>query len=270
MRQAEWVGSIATALVVGLQGCATPPAPPTQVVHVQTPGCAEARCVVSNDLGSWAVPRTPGSVSVSVSRQPLGVTCRTDDVSVQGVRALSSRPSTSGGGAAIGAVAGGAAVGAAFGATALTFIPVLGVITLVGGAAAGALAGDAAEAHSHPLRYPEVVSVPLSCGAGVLQARTAPRLGIGVRGLTPAEATAAGVGERGAVQVTDVAAGSIGAAGGLQAGDLILALNGQDVVDAAGLEERLLGLPAETPLVLRLWRDQRYLDLPMARPPGTH
>ncbi len=261
MRQVKWGGSITTALVIGLQGCATPPAPPTQVVHVQTPGCAEARCVVSNDLGSWAVPRTPGSVSVSVSRHPLGVACRAEGAFPEGVQAWSSRPATSGGGAATGAVAGGAAVGAAFGATALTFIPVLGVATLVAGAAAGALAGDAVEAHSHPLRYPEVVSVPLSCGAGGLQARTAPRLGIGVRGLTPAEATAAGV--RGAVQVTDVAAGSIGATGGLQVGDLIVALNGQDVLDAADLEERLLGLPAEAPLVLRAWRDQRYLDLQM-------
>ena len=70
-----------------------------------------------------------------------------------------------------------------------------------------------------------------------------------------------------AVLVTAVAAGSLAAASGLRDGDVILALNGQDVLDAADLEERVLALPRDPPLALRVWRDGQVLDLVLARSP---
>jgi S1-C subfamily serine protease len=95
----------------------------------------------------------------------------------------------------------------------------------------------------------------------------APTLGLGIRGLTAAEAQQIGVSGRTAVMVTTVVAQGRAQASGLRAGDVILAANGQDVADAADLEERVLDLPRELPLVLRVWRDGRSVDLVVTRTP---
>jgi len=47
--------------------------------------------------------------------------------------------------------------------------------------------------------------------------------------------------------VTSVGADSRDAASGLRAGDVILGLNGQDLGDAADLEERVLAMPLDMP-----------------------
>jgi serine protease Do len=77
------------------------------------------------------------------------------------------------------------------------------------------------------------------------------------------------VGERGAVLVTSVAAGGRAAAAGLRNGDILLAADGQDLGDAADLEERVLVLPTGAPLALRVWRDGQILVLVLTRPPAA-
>lgn len=266
--------SMAVALSAAVLGCASPTTPVTQTVRLQTPGCAIASCEVSNDRGSWHLSRAPGSVTVTVSRVPLKVSCRADDSTTTSAMARSSRPATSGAGAVSGGVAGGTVTGAALGATALAFIPPLGVIAVLTGAGVGAAAGEAAESHSRPLRYPELVSIPLSCsaadGGSTEMGLKGPGLGLGIRGMTVAEAQANGLGERTAVMVTSVVAEGRAAASGLLAGDVILAANGQDLGDAADLEERVLAMPQDVPLTLRVWRDRRSFELVLTRfPKGT-
>jgi PDZ domain len=262
---------MAVAMGGAVMGCASPIAPATQTIRLRTPGCAMASCELSNDRGSWRLSRAPGSVTVTVSREPLKVSCRADDAPTTSAMARSARPATSGAGAVTGGVAGGAVAGAALGATALAFIPPLGVIAVLTGAGVGAAAGDATESHSRPLRYPELVSVPLSCsvadGGSTERGLKEAGLGLGIRGMTVAEAQAAGLGERTAVMVTSVVAEGRAAASGLLAGDVILAANGQDLGDAADLEERVLAMPQEVALALRVWRDRRTFDVMVARAP---
>ena len=84
-----------------------------------------------------------------------------------------------------------------------------------------------------------MVSVALSCkapGHTVAALRPAPRFGVVFRGLSVSDAKALGVGERGAVLVTDVAPGSLAAAAGLRSGDVLLAANGRLLIDAGQLE----------------------------------
>lgn len=259
-------------LCAAVQGCASSEPELLQTIRLQTPGCAVASCELSNERGRWQLASTPGSVTVAVSRQPLQVTCRGEAAAAGSRSASSSRPATTGAGAVTGGVVGGAAVGAALGAAALAFIPPLGVIAVLTGVGAGAVAGDVAESHGRPLRYPELINVPLSCAtsgtsdAGPMPAPPlGPRLGLTIRGLTLAEAQAAGLNGRTAVIVISVIDDGRAAAAGLRQGDVILAMNGQDLFDAADLEERLLALPQERPLTLRLWRDRRRLDLVLTR-----
>jgi S1-C subfamily serine protease len=151
----------------------------------------------------------------------------------------------------------------------LAFIPPLGVFTVLTGAGVGAVAGSAAESQGRPLRYPELVSIPMSCSAANAAAMQTelegPGLGLGIRGMTLTEAQAAGLSGRTAVIVTSVVEGGRAAASGLRNGDVILAVNGLDVLDAADLEERVLALPHELPLALRMWRDRHILDLVLTR-----
>jgi len=253
------------ALSLVVQGCASPGKEVTQTVRVETPGCTQASCELSNDLGSWSLARTPGFVTVTASRQPLTVSCRAEHGGLGSSAMPSSLESTSGAGAVAGGVAGGAAMGAVFGAAALSFIPLLGVIVVVSGVATGAVAGSAAEASQRPLRYPDLISVPMDCtprpalvAGGVL--------GLRVRSLTTEECREAGCGEGGAVLLISVAEGGAAAAAGLRSGDLILAAGGRNVGDAAALHELLKSVPPGTPLPLRLWRNGQAIELSVIRP----
>ena len=253
------------ALSLVVQGCASPGKEVTQTLWVETPGCEQVSCELSNDLGSWSLARTPGAVTVTTSHQPLTVSCRAKHGGL-GVGALpSSLESTSGAGAVAGGVAGGAAMGAAFGAAALSFIPLLGAIVVVTGVATGAVAGGAAETSQSPLRYPELISVPMDCTPRPAVVAGG-ALGLRVRGLTQAECREAGFSERGAVLLISVAEGGAAAAAGLRSGDLILAAGGHDVGDAAALHELLKSVPPGTPLPLRLWRNGQPIELSVTRP----
>lgn len=260
-----WSRLVCTVLFATAQGCASSEPPLSQTIRLQTPGCAVASCELSNDRGHWVLARTPGSVTVTVSRQPLRVMCHGDASTAAGALASSSRPATSGAGAITGGVVGGATVGAALGATALAFIPPLGVIAVLSGVGVGGVVGNAAESHSRPLRYPELVSIPMNCfgaDAASMAAELKRRpLGLVVSGMTLAEAQAAGLAGRTAVIVTSLVEDGRAAASGLRSGDVILTVNGQDVLDAAELEERVLALPQELPLELRVWRGRQALDL---------
>jgi S1-C subfamily serine protease len=165
----------------------------------------------------------------------------------------------------VGGAVGGAAVGATFGAAALAFIPVLGAIMLVSGVVAGAAAGQAVESHGRALAYPELISVPMVCPVKITTLRRA-RFGLEVRGLSKAQAREAGLGERSAMLVTDVAGSGPAAVAGLRNGDLILSAAGQDLEDAAELEERLLALAPGALMALRVWRDGQVLELVATAP----
>lgn len=258
----------AVALCLWTQACSSPATLSTQTVRVETPGCAAARCELSNDRGSWQLGRTPGSVEVLVSGDALKVSCQAEGAAQTGTRAALARPGTSGVGGAVGGVVGGTLTGAALGGTALAVIPPLGVIAVLGGAVAGGVAGNAAESASQTLRYPGLISLPMSCSAGADAAAPGgvpAALGLMVRGLTRAEARARALGERSAVLVLAVAAAGRAAEAGLREGDVLLALNGRDLGDAADLEEHLLELPPTAALVLHVWREQRNLELTLTR-----
>ena len=256
------------ALSLALQGCASPGVPALQTVRVETPGCPAVACELSNDRGSWQLQATPGVVAVTTSNAPLQVSCRAAGGALGAFGAPSSTPATTGAGGVVGGAAGGAAVGATFGAAALAFIPVLGAILLISGVAAGAATGQAVESRGRALAYPELISIPMVCPLKTATARLAP-IGLEVRGLSNAQARAAGLGERSAVLVTDVAARGRAAEAGLRSGDVILSAAGQDLRDAAELEERLLALAPGTPLALQVWRDAQVLELVLTPAPAV-
>jgi hypothetical protein len=257
------------ALCLVAQGCASPEIPAMQTIRVQTPGCPMTSCELSNDRGAWHLAHAPGSIAVLVSGEPLRVSCHADDSTVGGTNAALSRPGTSGVGGAVGGVVGGTATGVALGSTALAFIPPLGVIAVLTGAGVGAIAGDSAESRRRQLRYPALVSIALACSAdGDGSPQTAarrPGLGMTIRGLTLAESRGLGLGERTAVIVMAVAADGRAAASGLRSGDAIIALDAQDLGDAADLEEQVLALPPEASLALSVWRDRRVVELMLTR-----
>jgi len=256
------------ALSLALQGCASPGVPALQTVRVETPGCPAVACELSNDRGSWQLQATPGVVAVTTSNAPLQVSCRAAGGALGAFGAPSSTPATTGAGGVVGGAAGGAEVGATFGAAALAFIPVLGAILLVSGVAAGAATGQAVESRGRALAYPELISIPMVCPVKTATARLAP-IGLEVRGLTKEQAREAGLGERGAVLLTGVAVGSRAAVAGLRSGDIVLSADGQDLKDAADLEERLLAQAPDTSMALQVWREGQLLEVVLVPAPAA-
>jgi S1-C subfamily serine protease len=227
-----------------------------------------AACTLRNDRGSWQVPVTPGTVTVTTSSAPLEVSCRGDEAAGGTVAAPSSLSATTSKGAVAGGIAGGATAGAVFGATALTVIPVLGVIIVASSIAAGAAAGQAVESHRRTLTYPASISIPMMCSeTGATAAAQSPArspLGLGIRGLSMAQAREAGLGERGGVLTLSLSAGGRAAAAGLRSGDIILAVGRHDVQDATDMEEWLRTFAPGAEIPLRVWRDGRVLHLLVA------
>lgn len=277
---AQWEGSlmaghssisamvVLAALSLAIQGCASTGVPAVQTVRVETPGCSAVACELRNDLGSWQLPSTPGEVTLTTASAPLQVSCRAVGGTLSAVGAPSSTAPTTGAGGVTGGLAGGAAVGVTFGAAALAFIPVLGAIILVSGVAAGAAAGQAVESRGRALAYPELISIPMTCTVNAATANGAP-IGLEIRGLSKAQAREAGLGERSVVLVTGVAGSSRAGAAGLRNGDFILSAAGQELKDAAELEERLLALAPGTSMALRVWRDGQLLELVLAPAPAA-
>jgi len=125
--------NVLVALGLVIQGRASPGVPVAQTVRVETPGCAQVSCELSNDRGTWQLARTPGAVTLTTSQAPLTVLCRTAAGAEGGIGTPSSLAAASGAGAVAGGMVGAAGVGAAFGTVALTFMPVLGVIVVFTG-----------------------------------------------------------------------------------------------------------------------------------------
>jgi len=267
--QCPFVPALVLAAVL-LGGCATPVGKTiTQTVRVETPGCAAASCTLSNDLGSWHIERTPGEVVLTTSREPLKIVCRSDDMVQGAADALSSLSGTSGVGAVAGGLAGGAALGVAVGSVALAFVPALGAMVLLTGMAIGASAGSAIEVSQQTVSYPPVISVALSCkasGGSVAVLRPAARFGVGFRGLSVADVRALGLGDRGAVLVTEVATGSVAEVAGLRRDDVLLAANGRPVIDAGQLEAMAADLVPGAALDLKVWRGGEELELTLVLP----
>ena len=254
--------------VACLMACASPGKSMTQTVRIETPACMRASCTLSNDQGAWRVDATPGDASVMASCAPLRVVCKSSEGPENSAGASSSLSAMDGVGALAGGAAGGAAVGVVFGSVALAFIPVLGIALVASGVALGAAGGSALESGQQTLAYPPVISVAMSCmdrtdAAAMPQAG---RVGVGFRGLSLAEVQAQGSGEHGAVVVTDVGAGSVAGVAGLRSGDLVLAANGHEIIDAAQLEQLALTLAAGSSLRLRLWRDGHFVEISLVVP----
>jgi hypothetical protein len=252
-----------------LLGCATPGQPVQQTVTVETPGCAQARCTLANDRGSWDLAGTPGAVTLTTSHTVLTVTCRAVDGTESRTGAASSLQAQGATGAVVGGAI-GAGVGIAAAAPAMAFIPPLGVIIAVMGAAMGAGSGQAIDAQRRAIRYPDLVTVPMNC-AQAAPSPSAPAsrhasFGFSVLGLTSAQGLAAGIGERAAVLVSAVVADGAAAAAGLQPGDIVLSVRDQALDDAAAFEAQVQAVGAGQSLPLRIWRDGRSLDLVLVRP----
>lgn len=260
---------LAWCVGLALAGCASTPEPVKQLVRVDTPRCAPARCTLSNDLGSWQVPRTPGEVTVLVSSQPLKAVCVAEGGIESSAGAPASRQPDDHSGAAAGATV-GAAVGLALGAAALAVFPPLGLMAIQAGALAGTVGGGAADAGRNQYRYPPQISIVMPCGAGQDAVDPAPTrsggVGVAIRGLSAAEARAAGVGDRGGVLVTRVGGDGAAAAAGLREGDIVLAANGRATDDAGDLEQVVLGLGPGGALALQVWREGRVVDLSIRMP----
>lgn len=251
-----------------LQSCGSPGTPVRQTVRVETPGCERVSCELSNDRGNWHLGKTPGTVTVTTSQAPLRVVCRTD-VGVQGSSAPpSAMGAPSGVGAVAGGVAGGVSVGVAVGSTVMLLNPAAGLIAMVGGVSVGAATGQALESDAQAIRYPELITVPMNCTAVAgFVPRSGAAIGLGIRGLPRAEASALGAGDRSAVLVTSVAEGGAAAAAGLRSGDILLSAMGRDVKDATDFELQLSALSPGAPLSLRVWRSGLLLDLVLRRQP---
>jgi membrane-associated protease RseP (regulator of RpoE activity) len=226
------------ALASCLAGCASGPGQSVdQVVRVETPGCVASQCTLRNDMGRWDLGTVPGEIQVKTSRQPLEVSCVAD-----GHRAHLSTPveplrPVDGRSGALGAGVGAGVTAATFApALATPLAPVAGVMIAVG-AVAGAGAGRAIDASQRGWRYPATLSVPMDCEAATIEQAV---WGMAVEG-SP---------DDGALRVTRLAPGGRAAAAGLRPGDLILSVNGAEVLGTPSLASRLQ--TASRPIALRV------------------
>jgi hypothetical protein len=259
-------------VALDLAACASPDTPVTQTIHVETPGCARASCVLSNDRGSWRLAQSPGDVTVVVSGQPLKALC----VAEGGVESSGGAPAALAPPGHKGAATGmalGTAAGFALGGAALAIFPPLGIMALSTGALVGTVGGTVADSSQRQFSYPAQVSIAMSCGgeqdAAVAPSPRAPTVGVAFRGLSVAEASAAGIGERSAVRVTKVGSGGAAAAAGLRSGAIIQAGDGRAINDAADLEQVVLALAPGGSLALQVWREGRTVELRLTLPQAT-
>jgi hypothetical protein len=229
------------AAVVLLSACGAAPLGRSveQAVRIEVPGCPPVRCTLRNDLGEWVVESTPGQALVRTSARPLEVSCRRPEQSAATARLAPERAqpaeATTMAGAAVGAGLGAAAaapafaLGGPFGFLAATLVVMGGV----GGAAAGHAAGEASRVFS----YPALVQVVMACPGPVPAAAelAAARWGLAVRAAEPGDGA-----PDGAVWIRAIDPGGAAAAAGLQAGDLLLAVDGRALDGTLALETALL------------------------------
>jgi Do/DeqQ family serine protease len=86
------------------------------------------------------------------------------------------------------------------------------------------------------------------------------RVGIAVRSLTPDAARSMGIGEESGAVVTQVQRGLGAARAGLYPGDVILAVNGRTVRDAADLRNRISLSPIGSKVQLKVWRNGEAME----------
>jgi hypothetical protein len=201
-----------------LQGCASIVSGTTQVVSVDTPGCAAASCELANDKGKWYLGSTPGTITVSRAYGQMMVTCKQNEVVANGAFNSTTK------GMAFGNILFGGIIGAG--------------VDMSSGAA---------------YDYPQVMSVPMTCGpkpdqlvANVQRgtdSRAKPKLGIKVENVSNAVAAATGLGTTEGVLVTDVDAGGLGRSMGVKVGQVLVEMNGKRIVNYDGLASDLANAP---------------------------
>jgi hypothetical protein len=249
-------------LLLGLAGCGSAPLGRSiaQEIRVETPGCPGVRCELRNDRGAWIVERTPGSVTVTSSDKPIEVRCQGPETSAGSTRSQAGQREGTGSGTAAGAaVGGGIAAAAAAPAIALGGpFAFLGVTLVVIGAVSGGAMAQAADASRREFSYPTLVQVAMQCAlpSGNALKLAGATWGLVVRGAQVGDGAPAG-----AVWVTSVVPGGRAAAAGLQAGDLLLAIDGRPLDGTMGLEEDLARLQAQAMLLLRRAGEMRQLAL---------
>lgn len=191
-----------------LTGCASIVSGQIQSLTVETPGCEEATCELSNNKGRWYVSKTPGSVNVHRSYEDLTAICRPEGGEPQSLTVKSTTK------------------GMAFGNI------------LVGGIIGAGVDMSSGAAYD----YPNLLSVPLQCKPSAPLAATSrqarPRLGLRVE--DAAQASQAG-GEAGA-RIAFVHADSPAARAGLKAGQVIAQWNGVAIRDTATLSSEVARL----------------------------
>jgi serine protease Do len=88
-----------------------------------------------------------------------------------------------------------------------------------------------------------------------------PWLGAVGQNVTPALSTRLGMPRATGVLVTDIVQGSPAETGGLRPGDVILAVGNKPITDPAGLNERIVSLPAGEGVPMTVWREGREQTL---------
>lgn len=95
------------------------------------------------------------------------------------------------------------------------------------------------------------------------------RLGVGIQSLEPQLADYFGLGDRSGVLITTVREDSPAASGGLKAGDVILAVDGEVVEDPGDVSRLVWGADAG-PVTLRVLRDRKERTLTVELPEAEH
>ena len=110
---------------------------------------------------------------------------------------------------------------------------------------------------SIPIDYATKIAEQLKATGKVVHGR----LGIAIQPLTDDLASSFGLsGSKGAL-VNQVEANSAAAKAGIQVGDIILKINGQDVIDTAMLPQLVSNLGPNKTVNLQIWRNNRLLNL---------
>lgn len=94
--------------LLGTSACASITAGTTQAVAVNTAPKDGAECKLTNEKGTWSIPKTPGSTTVNKAYGDLTVSCEHPD----GSKGSAAMPSTTAG-AAFGNIIAGGIIGAA-------------------------------------------------------------------------------------------------------------------------------------------------------------
>jgi membrane-associated protease RseP (regulator of RpoE activity) len=214
------------------------------------------------------VPSTPGTISITSSAQPLEIACRAPGLTSKPVplraRSLVDERGTAGAvtGGVVAGVGTGIAAGAALGAM-LTPLAPLVLMIVAGSAGTGAAMGTVFDEGARDVRYPETIAVPLVCPpeAPLEPEIAAAPVGIVIRGLTNAEATAAGLSGPEGVIVTRLAADSRAARAGLRERDIVVRCGDTDIADPAQLQAVVRAAPPDRPIRLVVWRDGQPVEI---------